>query len=509
MTSAAVFVITAFLMWLSALSLQDYFLTKRALYDLSLTDNGGTPFVWSMDDERDITRDNRNGIEQIVFADGVARFVTGEDDTYFSLNPRGRLIDASAYTKLSMRIFSSDNAELQVVHRYLNGGLNAHGTKNLFQLSPGWQIVQIDMAAEPHLLSRDRNNPPDALHTIRWGGTRQIVTGLRVDPTQQSGVSLGIDWIKLERHSTSPQPPKIVADQDFWRWPQSVAARRQQLLEENPQTVFLPYLMEPPTAAQLQSAEEVGNPLAAYEAGLSAAALLLTFLVIAVTYRKGRPNSGKEARALLVVMAVLSLFLWLTADDVPSISFSVPAAVLLLVGGYAITLNDGPGLSKAGIQLGSKAAWLDTLYCTLPVLFAVLLLRWIFGEATFSWSLLGRTLMAYIAWGAVQQFILCSILTGLILMALGENNSAPGAGKRWLAAWAAGIYFALMHTPNLTLMLITLGLGPLWANIYIKHRTILPLALAHGVLGALFQLLAPSAVRINGSVGLAHFNWLW
>lgn len=540
----AAYLSLALLMWATSLGLQDHFLTERALYDLKLSLHGDTPFDWSMDDPRDITRSNRHGIEEITFDKGIASFSALEDDTYFSLNLRGRLIDAAAFTRLSIRIHASAESELQVIHQFLDGGFNAHGTARTFKLIRGWQTVRINLAAERYLLSRDRQNPPPDSHLLQWGGRENIVTGLRLDPAQKRGVDFAVDWVKLQRSAAlqtsglaanleelsdahnlsvdqrqqiwnrliaaagSGMGPPIVTDTAVVRLPQLSANLREQVLRNSPQAIFLPNAALP-DLRRLGSRQELSNPVSGHQEQLSFTAVFAVAAILLWGYRRGSPDTRREAQTLLSACLVLSLFLWLTADEVLTAEFAIPATILVLLGVYAVSLNPGHGLAKAGLGPGSMRAWIETGYCSLIPLLIVLATWLVYADTIVNWSLLWKTLITYSLWGLVQQLILCTILANLLLSILTDEPDSPSVYRRQVVALLAGAVFSILHAPNLTLMLATLCLGPLWANLFIKHRTIIPLALSHGLLGGLFQLLAPTALRINGSVGLAHFNWLW
>jgi len=89
------------------------------------------------------------------------------------------------------------------------------------------------------------------------------------------------------------------------------------------------------------------------------------------------------------------------------------------------------------------------------------------------------------------------------------NGWASGLRGRVLIALAAGFLFAIIHAPNFPLMVTTFLIGASWSYLFQRYGSVIPLALSHGILGSLFAELSPSFLRMNGVVGLHHFEWLW
>ncbi|MFT5484787.1 MAG: membrane protease YdiL (CAAX protease family) [Halieaceae bacterium] len=533
--------VSAVVMCMLCLALQDYFFEQRAYFDLALQRESKTPYHWPMNTLGDIHRETRNGIENLQVGQGVVRFVAGEDDTYLSLNLRGRTIDASIYSQLSFRIHSSEATQLQVVHYLTGDGFNAHGTKNLFPLIAGWQVLNVDMVSEPLLLSVDRRHPPAGDHQLRWGGADQRVTGLRLDPTQKRGTRIQLDWVKLEPVSsgssaTRPGPeigepmvmdmlsgswpeqlgrlkasplPRVVIDDTAWRLPPSSAWLRAEVLRLQPRAIFFPRPVTLNSSVDSHHHLDAHNPFAPYRTLLCTAALL-TLLVLIVVYIRAKDRAPRfEARLLLVAVLVLSVFLWLLTTVESTPAFAILAIGLLLAVICAVASGTGTWRENSGVRLGSANAWRDTALYSTPPIILIITIYFVAPGIEFDSLVLARSLFAYPFWGLIQQLILGPVLAALIVRSLGNIQGANTSRHQLLAALSAGAIFALVHAPNFALMITTLWMGPIWAYIYLTYRTILPQALAHGVSGALFQVLAPHSLRINGTVGIEHFSWMW
>ena len=94
--------------------------------------------------------------------------------------------------------------------------------------------------------------------------------------------------------------------------------------------------------------------------------------------------------------------------------------------------------------------------------------------------------LIYIVWGTVQQFLLQSnILVRLIQILRNKNN----------AIVAAGVIFALLHAPNIPLMVLTFVVGLVCCILFSRHRNIFTLGITHGVMAVMaFSLLIPGVI---------------
>lgn len=86
----------------------------------------------------------------------------------------------------------------------------------------------------------------------------------------------------------------------------------------------------------------------------------------------------------------------------------------------------------------------------------------------------------YPLYGIAQQFALQGLITKNLRSLF---NQTP------LRALLAGMLFAIAHLPNLTLAVLVLPMGFIFALIFEKHRNIWALGIVHGILGALAYCL--------------------
>lgn len=104
----------------------------------------------------------------------------------------------------------------------------------------------------------------------------------------------------------------------------------------------------------------------------------------------------------------------------------------------------------------------------------------------------------YAVWAAVQQFL----LVGFFFLRL--ERLLPG---KFLPVIAATSLFALAHLPNPILTPITFVWGLCACLVFQRHRNLLPLAIAHALLGIGVSITVPPAAVHNMRVGLGYLRY--
>jgi hypothetical protein len=109
-----------------------------------------------------------------------------------------------------------------------------------------------------------------------------------------------------------------------------------------------------------------------------------------------------------------------------------------------------------------------------------------------------RTYAAYAVWAFVQQFLMqCFFLARL-------RRILPSATS---AAFVAAFIFAAAHLPNPILTPITLLWGFAACLLFLRYRSLYPLALAHAILGIAIAVTIPGPVVHNMRVGLGYLTY--
>jgi hypothetical protein len=105
---------------------------------------------------------------------------------------------------------------------------------------------------------------------------------------------------------------------------------------------------------------------------------------------------------------------------------------------------------------------------------------------------------AYAVWACAQQFLLqCFFLLRFLRIF--------SAG--WQAALAAAAIFAAAHLPNPILTAVTLFWGIPACFLFLRYRSLYPLALAHAILGITIAMTVPGPVDHNMRVGLGYLTY--
>lgn len=105
----------------------------------------------------------------------------------------------------------------------------------------------------------------------------------------------------------------------------------------------------------------------------------------------------------------------------------------------------------------------------------------------------------YAIWAAVQQIILQWFFLSRSQRLLPDATSA--------AAFTAGL-FAVAHLPNPFLTLVTLVFGLASCLFFLHYRNLVPLAIAHAILGISIAITIPGAIDHNMRVGLGYLTYM-
>ena len=105
----------------------------------------------------------------------------------------------------------------------------------------------------------------------------------------------------------------------------------------------------------------------------------------------------------------------------------------------------------------------------------------------------------YVVWAAVQQIILQWFFLSRARRLLPDATSA--------AALTAGL-FAVAHLPNPVLTLLTLVFGLASCLFFLHYRNLVPLAIAHAILGICIGVTVPAAIDHNMRVGIGYVTYV-
>jgi hypothetical protein len=215
-------------------------------------------------------------------------------------------------------------------------------------------------------------------------------------------------------------------------------------------------------------------------------------VALAMLATLARPVDAVRTRALLQAVLALALPVWLVVglqlgDDIGSPAAAAIAIALL----YAVAL----GWSDTATRwhwIGGPRAWLPASAAPLLALGLVLTLGRPGEYATISVA----SLVGYALWALLQQYLICVVFA--------DRLRRTGLPSRWTVLAAAGV-FALLHAPNATLMLATFCGGLIWTALWLRERSLIPLALSHATAALLLGSGLPPAVLRSAEVSLRYY----
>jgi membrane protease YdiL (CAAX protease family) len=97
----------------------------------------------------------------------------------------------------------------------------------------------------------------------------------------------------------------------------------------------------------------------------------------------------------------------------------------------------------------------------------------------------------------------------LALNSLVMNRLLRIVSRTWVAAIVAGVIFSTLHLPNPVLVPCTLVAGTAMAWLFAANRSILPLVVAHALLGTLVAWAFPVSWQHQLRVGPAYYETNW
>jgi hypothetical protein len=102
---------------------------------------------------------------------------------------------------------------------------------------------------------------------------------------------------------------------------------------------------------------------------------------------------------------------------------------------------------------------------------------------------------SYLLWAIIQQIIQQTFF-------LVRVEQLTQSGLR--ASLIAASLFGVAHLPNPVLTPVTLAGGWLMSELYLRYRTVLPLGIAHGLVGMAIALSVPDHLQHHMRVGLSY-----
>jgi hypothetical protein len=204
-----------------------------------------------------------------------------------------------------------------------------------------------------------------------------------------------------------------------------------------------------------------------------------------------RPPGNARIRAALEIVLTLAGPIWLIVGANLSAhpdAFQVSLITTTLI--YAASL----AWPRTWALIGSARAW---GLAAMVVVLAILI-----GAVGKGFGTDFRTLdlahaLRYPLWALLQQFLICVVCTERLLVV----TKRPAA-----AIYLGALAFALLHTPNATLMIATFIGGLCWCTLYLRERALLPLAFSHAACALILLELMPREILLSAEVSVRFFQ---
>ena len=166
----------------------------------------------------------------------------------------------------------------------------------------------------------------------------------------------------------------------------------------------------------------------------------------------------------VTILATILLYVWVLEPR--GVPVALPGGALLAATLLNNLVSGEWGLSPRALLPASRATTLFTVPAVLVVLGVGAAVGTLHDRTDFLGNFAGL-----IPWGAAQQWMLHTVVLREV-----RRRLPPRA-----AIVAAAVLFALVHAPNLFLMLMT-GIGALgWCAIYSRYPNVLPLGVSHAL----------------------------
>jgi hypothetical protein len=214
------------------------------------------------------------------------------------------------------------------------------------------------------------------------------------------------------------------------------------------------------------------------------------------TYIDKTPTAVRSKRRILLELAVsyslIMLVIW-TPRPWQKHLWWVAAAAVLITAAMSFDGFKPMGLHAANFFKSIWIAGVALLLAAIAIFVAIHLdtLRLPPGGA----RAFIKTYWAYALWSGVQQLL----LQGFFLPRFIGISKSQG-----YAALLAATLFALAHLPNPILTPVTFIWGLAACLFFLHYRTLLPLALAHAILGITIAITIPGPVDHNMRVGYGY-----
>jgi hypothetical protein len=213
---------------------------------------------------------------------------------------------------------------------------------------------------------------------------------------------------------------------------------------------------------------------------------------------RAKCKSRTRRRDLLELSGIYALLLTVIWTPRPwqAILWLIAAAIMMYIAWLSFEGLRPMGLCTANLVRSLWAVGFALALAAISIFFAGRLHTLHMPETP--WLFL-RKYGLYVLWAAVQQIFLQWFFLSRARRLLPDAMSA--------AAITAGL-FAIAHLPNPVLTVVTLFFGLASCLFYLHYRNLVPLAIAHAILGISIGITIPGAINHNMRVGIGYLTYV-
>ena len=202
---------------------------------------------------------------------------------------------------------------------------------------------------------------------------------------------------------------------------------------------------------------------------------------------------------LILVYGLIECALWSQQPSTRN-RFALVALIAVIVF-IAVDLlrPDHTTVRRLGLGMPTTTAAGIVLAATLgTTLFFVLGVRWAGGAAPINgtWPSVSQS-WAYVLWAFLQEFVLQSFFFTRCEDLFGSET----------APWVAATLFAAAHLPSPLLTTFTFIAALFFCEVFMRNRSIYPIALMHAVLGLIVGATMPDSLLHHMRVGIGYLKY--
>lgn len=166
----------------------------------------------------------------------------------------------------------------------------------------------------------------------------------------------------------------------------------------------------------------------------------------------------------------------------------------------AVTILSFDGVKPMGLRLSSalRSLWIPAAALLLALIAVLIAARLHTLHQPGTPALFVKVYWGYAIWACMQQFLLLDVFLLRLLRLLPSPTAA---------ALTAAAMFALAHLPNPVLTPITVLWGLAACVLFLRYRSLYPLAIAHAILGICVAITVPASLDHNMRVGRGYLTY--